>query len=68
MTDEDKFEHDKQVAGYTSKLKAFSDGAVMLSALAILILAGRTSKYALPPQEAATVYELLHRADPSFSW
>lgn len=68
MTPEEKLEHDVKTAEFTQKLREMSPEGVLMSALGILILHGRISKYDLPPQEAATVFELLHRADPSFTW
>lgn len=68
MTPEEKLEHDKLDATYAQKLNEMTDMGVLMSAAAILILHGRESKYDLPPQESAMVYQLLHRPDPSFKW
>ena len=68
MTDEEKFEHDKKTADFYAKVKESSDDGLIMRALAMLILDGRTDKYALSPPESAVCFELFHRADPSFSW
>lgn len=68
MTAEEKHLHDLAAARHAQPLNTSTDTGLIMSALALVILAGRISKYELPPHEAAVVFELLHRADPSFSW
>ncbi len=68
MTNEEKFQHDLMTANHDQKLKDMTDMGVLLTAVGILILGGKTSKYDLPPQDAAAAYECFHRADPSFAW
>ncbi len=62
------WEHDQQRAMYTQKLNELSGEGLLMTAVGMLILNGKTSKYELTPQDAATVEQLLRRADPSFSW
>lgn len=68
MTDQEKHDHDVKTAGYGQRLEGMTDEGVIMSALGILILRGRESKYDLPPQDAAVVYACLHRANPTFVW
>jgi len=68
MDDAAKQQHNEDTSRYHQGVALKSGEGLIMSALAILILNGRKSKYDLEPEQAAVVYELLHRADPSFDW